>query len=327
MKRLLLALCLLALPLSARAQEITLHPALPPVTVNVADSGLPADEASDRPYTMQVTVSRDGEVIQQFTYASLEREEPGVVPLAQAMDINFDGYADLLLLTAQGARNVYQAAAVYSPEDGRFDPVLTYPKYNAQAHAFEGEAVQLELCLPALYSETGIVLTSEADGYACGTDIAWVWEGRTLRPGCVAERYDAGEGQIGERVTQIATQVAVLWDEAYPETWYYGQEGVYTERAGAMRAMLVPEGEPTYMRVANVDWVNVRKQDSKSSEAVAGLSAGTEVRVLGRATGAGEGWVRVLIAPDEVDGARFVADGQNKKAGITGYIWQGYLSD
>lgn len=328
MKRPITILLTLLLMLTlARADEVVIHPDLPPVDVTVTDSGIPADESLERPNTLAVTVSRGGDVLQQFTYGSLETADSGgIVPLAQAMDINFDGYADLLLLTAQGARNVYQAASVYNAETGLFDPVLTYPDWNWETHAFTGEAVQLELCIPELYPEHGIVVTTEADGYACGVDTAWVWEGRALRPAVVAERYFTGDPDaVGERVTTFATQTAVLWDETYPDSWYYGQDRVTQERFASMDPLTLATAEPEFMTVANVDWVNVRKLDSKSSEAIAGLNAGAEVRVLGRAAGEGEGWVRVLIHPDEAQNARFIADGHAAGAGITGYIWQSYL--
>ncbi len=328
MKRTIILLFTLLLTLAcARADEIVIHPDLAPVDVTVTDSGIPADESLERPNTLAVTVSRGGEVLQQFTYGSLETADfSGVAPLAQAKDINFDGYADLLLLTAQGARNIYQAASLYNAETGLFDAPLTWPKWNWETHAFEGEPVQLELCIPELYPEYGIVVTTEADGYAHGVDTAWVWEGRTLRPAVVAERYDAGNPDaVGERVTQFATQTAVLWDETYPHSWYYGQDRVTQERFASMDPLTLAAAEPEYMTVANVDWVNVRKLDSKSSDALAGLNAGTEVRVLGRAAGEGEGWVRVLVHPDEAENARFIADGHMQGAGITGYIWHSYL--
>lgn len=73
-----------------------------------------------------------------------------------------------------------------------------------------------------------------------------------------------------------------------------------------------------------MDWVHLRKQDSKASPSLAKLKAGERVTLLADDCGAEDGWVRVLydlgenqgLTPDEYDTGRYT---------LTGYIWHSFL--
>ena len=143
-----------------------------------------------------------------------------------------------------------------------------------------------------------------------------MWEGLfSLVPVSVVDIYDAGEEMIGELLEEHGTGIRRCWDEQYPEEWYYGQDGVANERRASYRSRTMGRADidPQFMEVANVNWVNLRKQDSKISPSLAKLDAGTEVQVLAKDCGTDRGWVRVYISPNEGE------------TGLTGYIWHSYL--
>lgn len=78
-----------------------------------------------------------------------------------------------------------------------------------------------------------------------------------------------------------------------------------------------------WLQVTNVDWVNLRKQDSKASPSLAKLYAGQEVELLVDACGSENGWVRVLYHCDAT-GSKEEFDGIFREA-MTGYIWHSFL--
>lgn len=294
----------------------SIHPSLPPVTIRVTDAGRSGDALRENLLRAEIAAT-DGSFAQTIEWKSMETAaHDGAAALVMLRDVNFDGYNDLLLLTAQGARNVFHALSVYHPEEGRFMPVVQGQAWSTQEKAFSWESVQLELCNADLYPDERRLLSSVADGYRFFTEIVYEWEGRTgLVPKSVVDVYDAGEGQIGELLYLYATGITRCWDAAYPEEWYYGQEGVFQERLASYRALTLGRAlsDHEWAKVAHVDWVNLRQRDSKASPSLAKLDVGTEVCVLARGLGTDQGWVRVYVQPEE------------DKAGLTGYIWHRYL--
>lgn len=70
--------------------------------------------------------------------------------------------------------------------------------------------------------------------------------------------------------------------------------------------------EPSFLRVANVDWVNVRAEADKASPVIATLNAGHHVHRDFET----DGWIRVS-GWHEVEGG--------DRAPFRGYIWHSYL--
>lgn len=295
------------------AAAAQIHPSLPAITIRVSDTGL-RDETRERENRLLVTIqSADASFSQQLTYDSSETSRhEGAAALARLEDLNQDGYGDLLLLTAQGARNVFYAVSIFHPEEGRFLPVMQGHAWNSEKKALSEMATQLELCNHELHD--GVIVSSVADGYSYHTDISYAWEGYSLVPAGVVDVYDAGEGMIGELLYTFGTGIRRCWDETYPESWYYAQEGVFDERREAWRSLTLGRAavDPEWMRVANVDWVNLRRQDSKASPSLAKLDRGTEVQVLGKSR-LDEGWIRVFVWPEK------------DETGLNGYIWHSFL--
>ena len=188
--------------------------------------------------------------------------------------------------------------------------------WSTEEKGFTDSAAQLELCSCDLYPEQRRILSSVADGYRFRTEIVYEWEGRSgLVPKSVLDVYDAGEGMIGEMLTLYATGITRCWDVAYPEAWYHGRADISAERLASCRAMTLGRAltDPVWAEVANVSWVNLRRQDSKASPSLAKLTAGTEVQVLSKGCGADGGWIRVFLWPE------------GDEPGLTGYIWHSYL--
>ncbi|MDD5898011.1 MAG: SH3 domain-containing protein [Clostridia bacterium] len=78
-----------------------------------------------------------------------------------------------------------------------------------------------------------------------------------------------------------------------------------------------------WLQVANVNWVNLRKQDSKASPSLAQLYAGQKVELLVDACGSEDGWVRVLYHCGAT-GSKEEYDGIIREE-MTGYIWHSFL--
>ena len=97
-------------PSAVYEKTINVHDSLPPYIIRITDTGEDtADMASDNILLVEV-FSENGEKLESFTYFSNESPEyDGVAALAMAKDLNFDGYNDLMLLSAAGARKVFHA--------------------------------------------------------------------------------------------------------------------------------------------------------------------------------------------------------------------------
>jgi len=323
----LLALLLALMPVWGSAEggayeekDVLIHDGLPPITIRVTDTGERHEEA-DRPNVLLVHAeAQDGSLSQEFTFQS--NELPGgerAAALVFMDDVNFDGYQDMVLLTAMGARNVFHAVSLWNKEEGRFNPAMQGVVWDTENQCLSQESRQLDLCNYVLIPERRAIQSSIADGYAYWTETVYAWEGEYgLSIESVADVYDAGEALIGETVLLFGTEITRCWDESYPEKWYYGQEGegARGERLSSIREVTLGRAaqEPELMEVANVDWVNLRKQDSKASPSLAKLTAGTTVVKLADGIGPDKGWVRVWLRE---------TDGGDK--GLTGYIWHSFL--
>ncbi len=314
MKRLFLFLALMLLALPARADfPDRVRSDLPRllITVTAQDNG----DSADRPYTLTAHIAaEDGSFTQALTWQSNETPaHDRVAALVLLVDYNFDGYCDLQLLTAAGARNVLYTFALWNPDTGRFD-----------------EATGMEVCNPVFDAESRTLLSARADGWAYRTETLYGWEGRWLTPQVIVAVGDAGDGLIRESLEIRGTGVCIMWDQVYPESWYYGDdgEGASGPRERALDLFLRGDGRssPRYMQVANVSWVNLRERDSKSSVSLARLNQGTTVQVLQTGCGEDGGWVLVWCSNSDL-GLPVPPNSYQYNAphGLTGYIWHSYL--
>ncbi len=311
---------------SAAAYEATVqvHDALPSYTIRVTDTGENAPD-SDNILLAEILL-QDGTVLQAFPYTSNETPAyHGVAALAMARDLNFDGYNDLLLLTAAGARNVFYAFSLWDVEMQQFRPVHQDCVWLREEARFSDDAVQTELCNPELFPQQRMLLSDEQDGFRYSREIFYMFDGSYhLTPKYIWDVYDAGDGMVGETLVESMTRVVILWDEQYPEAWYHGQDGVSNERRTAAHKAALSGLDKNQMRVANVDWVHLRKQDSKASPSLAKINAGESVTVLVEACGAEDGWVRVLYDLGEHN-ALTLEEYETGRTTMTGYIWHSFL--
>lgn len=333
---LLLLLCLTILHtahaetrVAAFETTIRVHNNLPPYTIRITDTGEQTQALEDDNILLAEIFTQDGAPLQSFTYSSNETPGfDGVAGMVMMKDLNFDGYQDLMLLTASGARNVFHAVSLWDVEAGRFRPVEQACEWDRAAGRFSDEITQVELCNVELYPEEGMLLSEEQDGYRYQRMICYRFDGTySLTPKLIWDVYDAGDELIGEALTSFASRVSFMWDEQYPEKWYYGQDGVYEERRQAVHDIAFRgtlSAADQQMRVANVDWVNLRKQDSKASPSLAKLKAGETVTMLVDGCGPENGWVRVLYSMDENHGWTLDEYDAGRYT-ITGYIWHSFL--
>ena len=218
--------------------------------------------------------------------------------LARLEDVNFDGYLDLVLAHALGASNWFTIFAPWLPGEGRF-----------------AEPIQdIRFCNHVLYPEQRIILSTEKDGAVSYHDKVYSWNGGQLT--LMGESVmSSSPTQMRERVVKYYSDGAtwVCWDDEYPIAWYDGDSRVWNERREVAMAMLLGRTRAYRAKVANVDWVNLRQQDSKQSKSIAKLTEGTEVEILSYGRGEDQGWIRVLVDQD----------GKS----LTGYIWKTYLEE
>ena len=306
-------------------KTINIHDSLPPYTIRITDTGEDtADLASDHILLVEV-FSGNGEPLQSFTYCSSESPEyDGVAAFVMVKDLNFDGYNDLMLLSGAGARNVFHAFSLWDSRINQFRPVEVDCSWNRETERFDPEIKQLELCNVELIPEKKYLYSSVQDGYRFRRDTYWGWESQYgITERFIWDVYDAGDGLIGESLYQFGSQVVRLWDEQYPGEWYYGRDDAYAERQKAVKAVIFGGDALPWLQVANVDWVNLRKQDSKTSPSLAKLYAGQAVEVLVEGCGPENGWVRVLYHCDAT-GSKEEFDGIFREE-LTGYIWYSFL--
>ena len=338
MKRLLLCLlaALLLLPAHAETDAYTgrIREDMPPLTVTVTQDG-GFDDTALHPCTLTAHITaRDGSLTQEVVWQS--NELPGIdrtAALVRFVDYNFDGYADLQLLTAQGARNVFYAFALWNPLRAQFDDVM--PGGNRLPGGEKSSDIhQLEVCNPQFFPERQAILSIVEDGFRYRTENVIYWESpRSQYQQVIVSVYDAGDGLIGESLDLWGTGLIRMWDQVYPESWYYGggEGGASIARAEAIGLFTGGErnAEPHWLQVANVDWVNLRQLDSKASPSLARLDRGTEVQVLREGCGTDSGWVLVWVDNAALGLPTGGADMYQDTAvdGMTGYIWHSFLEE
>lgn len=275
------------------------HKNLPMMDFTFTDTG---ETSADDERIMQVLIkARDGSLSQSFTYPTYENGS-GMGP-ARLVDVNFDGYLDLELVHAVGASNGFSIFSLWLPDEGRFA---------------EDVDSELRFCNYELDGEAKTVRSTERDGAASYHTWLYAWENGT-EPTLLgeSETYSTGDpSTIGERVIRRARDGSVEygWDETYPADWYTASR-VWNERSDVMDAVLLHGTRGHRAVVANVDWVNLRRQDSKQSPSIAKLDAGTEVEILAYGCGEDRGWIRVYVRDSEA------------RQGRTGYIWKTYLQE
>lgn len=333
-KMLILLMCVAVMGVAQAENEgdayektIRVRDDLPPYTIRMTDTGENTSDLDDDNILLAEILSPDGTLLQSFTYLSNETPDyNGVAELVMTKDLNFDGYQDLMLLTAAGARNVFHAISIWDSWTKQFRPVEQTCEWDCAASCFSDEITQVELCNVQLFPEKGILLSEEQDGFRYQRSIYYMFDGTySLSPKYIWDVYDAGEGLIGESLTEFMTKVVFYWDEQYPEEWYYGQEGVAEERRQAVQGIALYEQSPgSRYRVAHVDWVNLRKQDSKASPSLAQLDEGETVTVLVDDCGPENGWVRVLYSIGENQGLT-LDEYESGRNSMTGYIWHSFL--
>jgi len=302
------------------------HPELPMLTLTVTDTGKRTEEPAGDNILQVVIEAQDGSLSQSLTWESIESPAfERIASLARLMDLNFDGYNDLVLLTAQGAQNVYNAFSLWDVEQHHFRPVHRDCVWLREEMRFSDELVQIELCNPELFPEQRMLLSADPDGFYYTREIFYMFDGSYhLTPKYIWDVYRADDDTIGEMMVESMTRVVFLWDEQYPEEWYHGQEGVSGERRKAVHEVALGGPNRQRMKVANVDWVNLRKQDSKASPSLAKLNAGENVTVLVDACGPENGWVRVLYALGEHHSIT-LDEYETGRTTLTGYIWHSFL--
>ena len=302
------------------------HPDLPVLTLTVTDTGKRTEEPAGDNILQVVIEAQDGSLSQSLTWESIESPAfERIASLARLMDLNFDGYNDLVLLTAQGAQNVYYAFSLWDVEQHHFRPVHRDCVWLREEMRFSDELVQIELCNPELFPEQRMLLSADPDGFYYTREIFYMFDGSYhLTPKYIWDVYRADDDTIGEMMVESMTRVVFLWDEQYPEEWYHGQEGVSGERRKAVHEVALGGPNRQRMKVANVDWVNLRKQDSKASPSLAKLNAGENVTVLVDACGPENGWVRVLYDLGEHHSIT-LDEYETGRTTLTGYIWHSFL--
>ena len=304
------------------------HPSLPMLTLTVTDTGERKTELIED-NILQVSIEAlDGSPHQTLTWESRESPESDrIVSLARLKDLNFDGYSDLLLLAAEGAQNVYFAFSLWDVEKQQFRPVYRDCVWLREEARFSDEVIQIELCNPEIFPEQQILLSSDPDGFYYTREIFYMFDGSYhLTSKYIWDVYRDDDGMIRETMVEYMTRLVFLWDETYPEDWYYGLDGTgaSNERRKAAHEVALGGANQQQMQVAIVDWVNLRKQDSKASLSLAKINEGENVTVLVDDCGPENGWVRVLyslgehhtLSQDELDTGRTT---------LTGYIWHSFL--
>ena len=280
----------------------------PLLTIEIRDTGEFTGAAEEPSLVLRVSVTaEDGTLLQSFTYPSMETPE-GMAGspqnrMARFSDMNFDGYGDLVLLTAMGAYNEFVVFCLWNPEAGRFDPVMTACPWNFEKEAFDYEAEPLELCgflrLPGRDGMPDRLLSTVRDGYAYTKLCVYEWEAPDFPVLLAAfQVYSAQGGKIGDRAYRFASQGEKLWEHVYPEDWYAGR----ADPGGARREAFLEwlSGAERTAKVANTNWVNLRERDTTRSKSLSKLKAGAEVEVLKK--NISPGWDLVLWdtgKPDE----------------------------
>lgn len=289
-----------------------------PIEIAVSDTGRASGNAEREHLLCATVTAQDGRLSQQLYYSALESpdREAGLC-FARLVDMNFDGFLDLNLLTAAGSENVYTTFALWNTQEGRFDPIITLRPWLTDLQRFSSHAIQLELCNERLLPESQRIFSEEVNGFCNNIRSVYRWaDERTLWEESVAVIYPANKGTVGERLEILSRDGRVCgWDQQYSMDWYYGEIQVEKERNATLDYVMLGDAitNPEIMQVAKVDWVNVRLKDTEESPSIAKLQVGSEVQVLRKGCGKDGDWVRIWYI-SETGGEEY-----------TGYIRNSYL--
>ena len=301
---LLMLLLLYALPVLG---EVTGFPGrvcegAPLLSISIVDTGEIDPATDDKILRADITVE-DGSLSQSLLYRAVGMPI-GAAGAGRMDDLNFDGYADLCLVTAAGARNVFTSFALWNPETGRFDEVYTDYPYLPEEQRFADAAEQLWLCNYNLYPESGMLDCYMADGAADYDWTVYRWEGRRLRLIGAATLRTLSDGDfLRERVWRL--DGSCRWEQTCPLAWYYAEAAIFDERQEAIQAALMGQDFPT----ANTrDRAALYSLDSEDSAALTTLPQGAALQVLKADCGRDGTWARVLYAPADAP------------AQLTGYV-------
>lgn len=126
---------------------------LPVLNVTVTNTGESTGD-DRRPYLLAAEVTaQDGSLSQTVTWLSAENPAfERAAATVRLVDYNFDGFKDLQLLTAMGARNVYYAVALWDEEKGCFREVERHCLHLPGGEIVQ-EITQAEFCNPEFYPQ------------------------------------------------------------------------------------------------------------------------------------------------------------------------------
>jgi hypothetical protein len=78
----------------------------------------------------EIVVSRNGQELQRLSVPEMTPRGPGESFFFGGVDINFDGWQDLLLMTQQGATNAKAQYWLYNPAKDRFTSLGEFPMFS-----------------------------------------------------------------------------------------------------------------------------------------------------------------------------------------------------
>ncbi|MBQ9262652.1 MAG: hypothetical protein IJ189_00395 [Clostridia bacterium] len=297
----------------------------PMLDIMITDTGRTNPPEAWHEHILSVSVSvRGTENGFSFEYDSDETPEASNGWIFEMKDVNFDGYKDLVLVTARGASIEFTIFGLWNPETDRFDRPMTYCPFDLDNACFSQEVVPIELANYSLRkgeNDFGYLISYENDGVVSHTQSVYRYEQKEADHVLLTLVHDVQSGYgdqhdcLRERVFAFGSRREKVWDHLYPEDWY-GDTMAYNDHWEAVQHYR-KDADPQYMAVANVDWVNLRELDSKQSRSLARLNRGTEVRVLKE--NCADGWTMVLWNTGEPQNAWF---GDRTEIG---YIWHSYL--
>ena len=306
---LLMLLLLYALPVLGEVTEFPgrVCEGAPLLSISIVDTG-EIDPATDDKILRADITAEDGSLSQSLLYRAVGMPI-GAAGAGRMDDLNFDGYADLCLVTAAGARNVFTSFALWNPETGRFDEVYTDYPYLPEEQRFADDAAQLWLCNYNLYPESGMLDSDEADGWANRDWTFYRWEGRRLRLISVATQRDLPGDFLRERVWRL--DGSCHWEQVYPAEWADSEAAISNERHDVIQSTLMGQDFPT---AHTRERTALYSLDSEDSTALTTLPQSAALQVLKADCGRDGTWARVLYTPADAP------------AQLTGYVRMAQLN-
>ena len=274
----------------------------PLLSISIVDTG-EIDPATDDKILRADITAEDGSLSQSLLYRAVGMPI-GAAGAGRMDDLNFDGYADLCLVTAAGARNVFTSFALWNPETGRFDEVYTEPLYLPEDQDDAGEAEYSWLSNYGLHPESGMLDCYMADGAADYDWTVYRWEGRRLRLIGAATLRTLSDGDfLRERVWRL--DGSCHWEQVYPAEWADSEAAISNERHDVIQSTLMGQDFPT---AHTREHTALYSLDSEDSAALTLLPQGAALQVLKADCGRDGTWARVLYVPTD------------SPAQLTGYV-------